>query len=159
MARHMAWALLKNAKIGEKRKKMNYAASISTTKYAGFKKPGMQWSTSNPALGTGWDRANFLHSGPYGALLWICNQNSGDSTWLFALLLNSGCTSSRISPFLTPSYQGAGWGGQEDTAGMADPNSPHNPTPYNVMLSNKNEGLFWQGSHWNIWDQQGPHKG
>lgn len=42
---------------------------------------------------------------------------------------------------------------------LDDPNRPHNPTPYNVMLSNKNEGLFWQASHCNIWDQQAPHKG
>lgn len=56
------------------KKKMNYTASISTTKHAAFQKPGMQWSRSNPALGTGWDRANFLHSSPYSALVWICDQ-------------------------------------------------------------------------------------
>lgn len=31
--------------------------------------------------GFGWD--NFLHRGLHGAMLWICDANSGDNTLLF----------------------------------------------------------------------------
>ena len=34
----------------------------------------------------GWDRVNFLHSGLYGAMFWICGQNSiGNNTHVLAI--------------------------------------------------------------------------
>ena len=50
--------------------------------------------------GFGQDRVNFLHSSWYGAMFWICDQNSIDNTGMFSLLLNSAYTESR--PFMFP---------------------------------------------------------
>lgn len=40
------------------------------------------------------DEVNFLHRSPYGAVVWICDQNSAN-TPVFWLLLSSTCTVSR----------------------------------------------------------------
>ena len=48
--------------------------------------------------GFGCDRVNLLHSSWYGAMFWICAENSVDSTEMFSLLLSSAYTESR--PFL-----------------------------------------------------------
>ena len=33
--------------------------------------------------GFAWDRVNFLHSSWYGAMVWICAENSVDNTGMF----------------------------------------------------------------------------
>ena len=55
-------------------------------------------------IGFGWHGVN-LHSSPYGAVFWICDQNSPDKTLMIQLLLNSACTVSGASLFLTLTHQ------------------------------------------------------
>ena len=58
----------------------------------------------------GWDRVNFLHSSWYGAMFWICAENSVDNSGMFSLLLSSAYTASRPFLLLTPPHQRVGWG-------------------------------------------------
>ena len=53
---------------------------------------------------------NFLHSSYYGAMVWICAENSVDNTGMFSLLLSSAYTESRPFLLLTPPHQRVGWG-------------------------------------------------
>jgi len=58
---------------------------------------------------------------------------------MFWLLLNSACTASRPSPFLTLPLQRVGWGwvGGWDSAGTAVPNRPQGcSAPGDIILSN-----------------------
>lgn len=43
---------------------------------------------STEHTGLGWNRVNFIQF--YGAIFWICDQNSADNTTEFKLLLSSG---------------------------------------------------------------------
>ena len=68
--------------------------------------------------GFGWGRVNFLHSSWYGAMFWICDENSVDNTGMFSLLLSSAYTESRPFLLLKPPHQRVGWGctrGREGT--------------------------------------------
>lgn len=47
----------------------------------------------------GWDRVNFLYCSSYGAMFWVCNNNTAD-TPTFLLLLSSAYTESRSLLFL-----------------------------------------------------------
>ena len=49
-----------------------------------------------------WDAANFLHSSWYGAMFWICAENSVDNTERFLLLLSRVYAETRPFLFLTP---------------------------------------------------------
>jgi len=53
---------------------------------------------------------NFLHSSLYGAMFWICDENSVDNTGTFSLLLSSAYTEPRPFLLLTPPHQRVGWG-------------------------------------------------
>lgn len=60
------------------------------------------------SLSTG--RVNFLHSGWYGAVFWICAEHSVDNIEMFLSLLSRVCTEPR--PFLLlmlPHWKGS-WG-------------------------------------------------
>ena len=76
--------------------------------------------------GFGWDRVNFLHSSEYGAMVWICAENSVDNSGVVLLLLSSASTASKAfsASHPTPPVRSLGvhkkLGG--DTAGTADPN-------------------------------------
>ena len=59
---------------------------------------------------TGWDRVNFLHNNWYGAVFWICAENSVDNTGMFQLWLSRAYTVSRPFLLLTPPHQPGGWG-------------------------------------------------
>lgn len=50
----------------------------------------------------GWDRfiILFFVVSMYGAVVWICDENSADNTPMFSLLMNSACTASRHFWFL-----------------------------------------------------------
>lgn len=51
----------------------------------------------NVCSGFGWGRVNFLHNSSYGAMLWICDQNSVDNIRMFWLLLSSAYAASKLS--------------------------------------------------------------
>ena len=90
--------------------------------------------------GFGWDGVNFPHSSWYGAMFWICDQNSVHT--LFWLLLNSAYSVKAFSV----SHTVLQWSRQAvdkrlggDTAGTADSSWPGGyPMPYDIMLSNRN---------------------
>ena len=61
--------------------------------------------------GFGWDRVNFLRSSWYGAMFWICAEDSVGNTGMFSLLLSSAYTEPRPFLLLPPPHQRGGWGG------------------------------------------------
>jgi len=77
----------------------------------------------------GWVIVHFLHSTKYGAVFWICAENSVDNTGMFSSLLSSAHTASGAFQPLTPLLQQAGWGHKElgeDIARTDDPGDiPH----------------------------------
>lgn len=79
----------------------------------------------DPCACYSWDRVNFLQSSKYGAMLWICEENSVDNPGIFSLLLNGVYT--RVRAFsalhLTPPRRGLGVHEElgRDTAWTADP--------------------------------------
>lgn len=48
-----------------------------------------------------WDGLTFLHSSPYGAKFWICNENSVYGILIFLLLSSSASKAKVISPYAT----------------------------------------------------------
>jgi len=55
--------------------------------------------------GFGWDRFVFLHSSSFGAMFWLCAENSGDNRGMFSLVLTRAYTESRPFLLLTPPHQ------------------------------------------------------
>jgi len=88
-----------------------------------------------------WDRGKFLHSRLYGAMFWICKENSVYNTGTIKLLLNSAYTVPRS--FLP--HQQIGWGytrrWERTQLGQLMPASPEGYSiPYDVVFNNKNCG-------------------
>lgn len=52
-------------------------------------------SSVNLFTGSVWDRVNFFHSNPYGAVFQICHQNNIDNTPMFQLSLSGAWTTPR----------------------------------------------------------------
>lgn len=63
-------------------------------------------------LGVSFNRDNFLHGSYWGAIFWICGENSVDNTGIFLLFLHSADKDSRPFLPLTLCHQ---WGGWEST--------------------------------------------
>lgn len=61
-------------------------------------------------LGFGSDRVDFLHSGWYGVMFWICAGNNVHDIGMVWLLLSNAYTESRLFLLLTPLHQTVGWG-------------------------------------------------
>ena len=62
------------------------------------------------SMSTGFIWVKSLHRSLYGAMVWICDQNSVGNTPMFQLWLNSACTVSRPFLPLPQPRQRAGWG-------------------------------------------------
>ena len=92
-----------------------------------------------PVYWFGWDRVNFLHSGLYGAMFWICGQNSiGNNTHVLAIAeqcLHSVKGFSAPHPAPPASRLGVHKKLGGDTAGTADPKWPKGyPTSYDAAI-------------------------
>ena len=86
---------------------------------------GLVLRLNPPVHGLAGMEFTFFIAGPYGTVLWICDQNSVDNTLVFWLLLNSNCAASRPSvshSALAASRLGVCKQLGGDTAGTADLN-------------------------------------
>lgn len=78
-------------------------------------------------------------------MLWFWDKNNVDDINMSELLLVTACTESRIFQLLMQGGLGVHKKMGGDRTRTAGPNCPNVcPTPYNIVLNNKTEGVGWE---------------